>query len=274
MRFGALFMVLTAFMPFSGVASAVGMVADISIYDRAEKRTLPVYHHQGRHYVVGKPGNEYAVRVHNRSGGEILAVLSVDGINAVSGETASWEQTGYVLGSHQSYDIMGWRKSMERIAAFFFTEHAGSYAARTGRPGNFGVIGVAVFRKKPEPEVRIPNMQLQRDRHENAGPQNRAEAAADATHSSGGSAAEDVTGSRPSPALAQPQKKLGTGHGRSVASPVTHTDFERATETPAQVIAIYYDSYHNLVAQGVIRTPRWALPAPFPMQFEFVPDPR
>jgi hypothetical protein len=257
-------------MLFSGAALALGTVADVSIYDRADKRTLPVYRHQGRYFVVGKPGNEYGVRVRNRSGGEILAVLSVDGVNAVSGETASWEQTGYVLSSHQSYKIMGWRKSMERIAAFFFTEHANSYAARTGRPGNVGVIGVAVFRKKPDPETRTPHAQLQRDRREGAEALSRAEeAAADAA---GAPATKGLAGSRLSPPPAQPEKKLGTGHGRSEVSHVTHTDFERATATPAEVIAIYYDSYQNLVAQGVIRTPLLALPAPFPQQF--VPDPR
>jgi hypothetical protein len=262
-------MVLTAFMLFSGLASALGTVADVSIYDRAEKRTLPVYHHQGRYFVVGKPGNEYGIRVRNRSGSEILAVLSVDGVNAVSGETASWEQTGYVLGSRRSYNVMGWRKSMERIAAFYFTEHANSYAARIGRPGNVGVIGVAVFRKKSDPEARTPHAQLQRDRHEEAEPQSRAEAAADAA---GAPATEGLAGSRLRPAPAQPEKKLGTGHGRSEVSHVTHTDFERATATPAEVIAIYYDSYQNLVAQGVIRAPFLALPAPFSQQF--VPDPR
>ena len=40
-----------------------------------------------------------------------------------------------------------------------------------------------------------------------------------------------------------------------------------------EVIAIYYDSYRNLVAQGVIRDyPRYARPSPFSGQF--VPDPR
>ena len=135
-------------------------MADVTVYDRVENRALPVHQHQGRYYVVGKPGNEYQVRVRNRSGGDILAVVSVDGVNAVSGETANWNQTGYVLGPSQSFDIKGWRKSLQRVAAFFFTEHQFSYAARTDRPDNVGVIGVAVFRKKIEPQVFIP-----RERH-------------------------------------------------------------------------------------------------------------
>ena len=131
----------------SGTAAAVGNMADVTIHDRAENRTLPVYRHDGRYYVVGRPGHEYQIRVRNRSGTDILAVVSVDGVNAVSGDTASWSQTGYVLAPGQSFDISGWRKTLQRVAAFFFTEHENSYAARTGRPDNVGVIGVAVFRR-------------------------------------------------------------------------------------------------------------------------------
>ena len=46
-------------------------------------------------------------------------------------------------------------------------------------------------------------------------------------------------------------------------------DFERATEQPAETIAIRYDSHANLVAMGVIRDRRRP-PRPFP---GFVPDP-
>jgi hypothetical protein len=69
------------------------------------------------------------------------------------------------------------------------------------------------------------------------------------------------------------EKSLGTGHGQSVASSVRYTDFERAAPTPDEVITIYYDSYRNLVAQGVLAdAPRIARPSPFPGPF--VADPR
>src|SRR5690242_15137414 len=139
----------------SASAGAVGGIADVTVYDRNEGRTLPIYQHDGRYYVVGRPGNEYQVRVRNRGGQEILSIISVDGVNAVSGDTANWSQSGYVLGGYQAFDIRGWRKSMDRIAAFYFTEHQNSYAARTGRPDNVGVIGVAVFNKRYDPPVRI-----------------------------------------------------------------------------------------------------------------------
>ena len=260
----------------ASMAGAVGGIADVTVYDRAEGRTLPVYQHEGRHYVVGKPGNEYQIRVRNRAGADILAVVSVDGVNAVSGETASWDQTGYVLGRYQNYDIKGWRKSEQRVAAFFFTEHQNSYAARTGRPDNVGVIGIALFRKKWEPEARIEQYRSRRDAPA-PGPREESpySAAEDALSGAGGArSAESAAGPRPAPTQQAPQKSasLGTGHGRSETSHITYTSFERATDHPEEVIAIHYNTYSNLVAMGVIRAPRMAMPSPFPGQF--VPDPR
>jgi hypothetical protein len=263
----------------AGTAGAVGNLADITVYDRAENRTLPVYRHEGRYYVVGRPGNEYQVRVRNRTGGEILTVVSVDGVNAVSGETAGWDQTGYVLGAHQGYDVKGWRKSTERTAAFYFTEHQNSYASRTGRPHNVGVIGVAVFRRMAEPEARIeapsprqePPVSAPREdspypAHSDAMSRNRGLGAGSAAES----AAQQPYGAGRDAARRSPS--LGTGHGRSERSQVTYTTFERATAAPEDVIAIHYNTYANLLAMGVIRAPRAAVPTPFPGQF--VPDPR
>lgn len=260
----------------AGPAGAVGNLVDVAVYDRTGNRSLPVYHHEGRHYVVGKPGNEYQIRVRNRTGGDILSVVSVDGVNAVSGETANWNQTGYILGPHRGFDIKGWRKSLERVAAFFFTEHQNSYAARTGRPDNVGVIGVAVFRRKAEPEARIDQSPPRPEppasgAHEDS-PYPASADAAPAAEAGRARSAESVTAQRHAPSQQVPQKSssLGTGHGRSQASRVTYANFERATAGPEEVIAIHYDTYGNLVAMGVIRAPRIA--SPFPGQF--VPDPR
>lgn len=255
----------------SAPAAAVGTLAEVTVYDRAQGRVMPVYRHDGRFYVVGKPGNEYRIRVQNRTQEEILAVVSVDGVNAVSGETAAWDQTGYVLSSYQSYDIAGWRKSMQRVAAFFFTQHDNSYATRTGRPDNVGVIGVAVFSKKAQPAAVVPRPRMQRDEPADSPFPSSADEAPSVANAAGRSerAAESDAASRFAP---QPEKKLGTGHGRSQSAPVTYTNFERASPTPREVIAIHYDTYQNLVALGVIRAPRVAVPTPFPGQF--VPDPR
>jgi hypothetical protein len=256
-------------------AVAVGNIADIVIHDRAQKRTLPVYVHGGRHYVVGNPGNEYEIRLRNRQRADILTVVSVDGVDVITGETADWQQSGYVLGPQQGFGVKGWRKSLERTAAFYFTALPDSYAARTGRPDHVGVIGVAVFRKKPEPVVQYaPPPRLARSAEAEA-PAPSAMADERSARDTASGAGANARGEAPASA-AQKSARLGTGHGRSETSVVTYTEFERATSTPAEIITIYYDSYRNLVAQGVIREPALARPDSFPQPFpvRFTPDPR
>lgn len=231
-------LLLAAALLLPGVALARGGLADVSLYDRTEGKRLRVHWHEGRAYVAGKPGNEYQIGLRNRQREEVLAVVSVDGVNVITGESADPSQSGYVLSAYGRLDIQGWRRSLSQTAAFYFTSLGDSYAARTGRPRDVGVIGVALFRKKPA----VP-----------AAPMARDEAA--------GAAAE-----RAKPA----ERQLGTGHGRHETSHAYQVEFERATSAPAQIITLYYDSHANLVARGIIRE-RFTHPRPFP---GFVPDPR
>ena len=66
--------VATATLIAAGQAAARGSLAEISVYDRTEGRWLQTYRHQGRTYIVGKPGHEYQLRVQNRSREDVLAV--------------------------------------------------------------------------------------------------------------------------------------------------------------------------------------------------------
>ncbi len=246
---------------------AVGRLADVSIHDRTDNRQLQVYWHEGKAWVVGKPGNEYQIRIRNRAADQVMAVMSVDGVNIVSGETARPDQTGYVLAANRSFDIAGWRKSTAQTAAFYFTQLPDSYAARTGRPDDVGVIGVALFRRKPaDPPVSIAPPASPDSRPL---PFNGAAAKSEAPARDDRSESASSAGSLQS---RQAEERIGTGHGRLEDSRVTYTNFERATTSPAEVIALYYDSYRKLVARGVIRQPSVpAAPRPFP---GFVPDPQ
>ncbi len=129
-------------------AAQAGSLVDVTVIDRDTGSTLPARGHDGRLYIAGMPGHRYAVRLYNRTGARVLTVLSVDGVNAITGQTANPQQSGYVLDAYQSTEVDGWRKDMSEIAQFNFTALDNSYAARTGRPNNVGVIGVAVFRER------------------------------------------------------------------------------------------------------------------------------
>ncbi len=263
-------LLFAAMLPLSGGAQARWPLArvNVEIYDRTEGRVLPMYDFGGRRYVVGKPGNEYAIRVRNNGGERALAVMSVDGVNIITGDTASPAQSGYVLGPSESADIAGWRTDMSRTQAFYFTSLPDSYAARTGRPDNVGVIGVAIFQEKQR--VRPTLGLIERDRAD--APQRSAAAGAGAD-----AAAPAAPPAEMRKQEAQPQQKLGTGYGRSENSNAQYTTFQRASETPVETIAIYYDSYQNLLAMGVpVSYPPLArlTPDPFPDRGRFVPAPR
>ena len=269
-------------------AHAVGRLADIQVVDRDSGAKLPVYRHLGEYWVAGRPGARYAVAVRNATGARVLGVVSVDGVNVVSGETASWEQTGYVLSPWQAFDITGWRKSDAEVAAFHFTASQASYAARTGRPDQVGVIGVAVFREKlpPPPPVAMPYappgaLPEGQDRSMGAGAAPAAKAAPAPAPAAAESRADslDAAGARSREealARAAPAPRLGTGHGEREGSRVSHTTFERRSSRPDELIRIRYDSFENLVSLGVIPG---AAPPPRPNPFpespvsRYVPDP-
>ncbi|HEV3241171.1 MAG TPA: hypothetical protein VG429_12305, partial [Casimicrobiaceae bacterium] len=156
------------------------------------------------------------------------------------------------------------------VAAFTFTDSPNSYAERTGRPANVGVIGVALFRERRPQAVYAPPKIAQapgQPETPRAAESNRALASP-----STAAAAADQASPRPMPA-----PKLGTGHGEREYSYVENTEFLRMQPEPNEVIRIRYDSLDNLVAMGIVRRPRPTPPGPNPFpssqERQFVPDP-
>jgi hypothetical protein len=252
-------------------AHASGSLVDVQIVDRGRGDVLSTWRHRGATYVAGRPGDRYAVRLSNRTGARVLVVLSIDGVNAVSGETAGVGQTGYVLAAYQTAEITGWRKSHSEAAAFYFTALPDSYAARTQRPDNVGVIGTAVFRERvPEPVTHWrEHPGLARDRAAAAPEERSAGGAADAAKSAAAPAPSSERMQRESAAR---NERIGTGHGEREYSPTTQTAFERASQQPAEIVQVRYDSHANLLASGVIPRAR-PLPRPPEAFPSFVPDP-
>ena len=281
------------------IAYADGRLVQVDIVDRDTGAALRIWRDHGRPVVAGRPGARYAVRVTNRTGERVLAVVAIDGVNILTGETAASGQDGYVLAPYERASLSGWRKSHTEVADFEFTSLENSYAARTGRPDDVGVIGVAVFRESrrtsgvvaqpdivgaaprartAEPAARDLPAPVARAEAGNAAPAAapvaRADAATAAAESARGSADSRVAKSSP-----QPSDRLGTGHGEREYSYVTDTVFDRLTATPEEMMRIRYDSLANLVAAGIV--PRNFAqvqpvgPRAFPGDPEpgFVPDP-
>jgi hypothetical protein len=239
---------------FAGLAAAcdaraIGSLAEVAIVDRDSGTTLPAHYYRGEYWVAGKPGARYAIEVCNRLGERLLAVTSVDGVNVLSGDSAGWNQTGYVFSPGERYQITGWRKSDAEVAAFTFTDSPNSYASRTGRPENVGVIGVALFRERKLPVNYVPP--------EYSAPMAGASGGKPVARSEvENSLSASAPGAAPMLRAPEPAAKLGTGHGEREASYVSRTDFERMQVQPNEVIRIRYDSVDNLVAMGIIARPR------------------
>ena len=136
---------------------AVGSLVDLQIVDRSRGETLSTWRHRGASYVAGRPGDRYA-----RAADEPHRAAACSSSSRSTASTPSAARPrpsprpATCSRPTQSAEITGWRKSYAEAAAFYFTALPDSYAARTGRPDNVGVIGAAVFRERvPEPLARL-----------------------------------------------------------------------------------------------------------------------
>jgi hypothetical protein len=277
-----------------GAAKAHADPVDLQVVDRQTGRPLKIWRHDGRLFVAGEPGDRYGLRVTNHTGGRVLVVMSVDGVNILTGETANYDQGGYVFDAHESYEVTGWRKSTTQVAAFTFAPLPQSYAARTGRPADVGVIGMAVFNERvvPPETYAAPETGSGSTDEPDRGASGAEDSVARARSlaepvtpppptSSRLAPAAGVAAPAPAGAFAKAERqdeRLGTAHGAREWSAVAMVDFERATPYPQFARQIEYDTRDHLIASGVIPGPREyeRRPNPFPANSDqegFVPDP-
>ena len=100
-------------------------------------------------FIVGERGARYEVVVKNETRKRLEVVLSVDGLDTLDGEAASFKKRGYVLGPRETLAVDGFRATDGSVAAFRFTNVGDTYAQRRHeQTGNVGVIGLAVFAER------------------------------------------------------------------------------------------------------------------------------
>lgn len=118
--------------------------------------TLPTYAHRDRFYVQGNAGERYIIRIVNPTANRVEAVVSVDGLDVVDGESGDLRKRGYVVPPYGETRIEGFRTSHADVATFRFSSVSDSYAGKKGKARNVGVIAVALFEEQaPEPEQQI-----------------------------------------------------------------------------------------------------------------------
>ncbi len=106
------------------------------------------YYHDGKTFIEAKHGSEYELEIKNNTWRRVLCLTSVDGLNIITGKTATDEDPGYVIPAYSPLRIKGFRYSNDEVAAFKFTTKSNSYAHNQGgyeASKNCGVIGFRIY---------------------------------------------------------------------------------------------------------------------------------
>lgn len=98
---------------------------------------------------IGESGQRYTIEVENLSNHRLEFVVTVDGLDVLTGNAGSFGSRGYVLDPGERREIKGWRTSVNEVAGFKFGAVPDGYASqKTGDTRNVGVIGAAVFAER------------------------------------------------------------------------------------------------------------------------------
>lgn len=100
-------------------------------------------------YLEATRGQNYSLKIRNRTNQRIGVVVAVDGRNIISGGRSELapEERMYILGPYQQETYEGWRTGRNRVNRFYFTDAGNSYSGAWGDYSAMGVIAVAAFRE-------------------------------------------------------------------------------------------------------------------------------
>ena len=126
--------------------SMMGGKISMSINDDNGK-PYPITRENQNYYLSAKKDKSYTLTYQNHTEHTYEIVSSVDGIDVLTGDSASVYHSGYVLYPHGTLNIEGFRKSDTAVASFTFGTPADSYANHNiqGDINNTGIIGTAVY---------------------------------------------------------------------------------------------------------------------------------
>ena len=209
----------------------------------------------GRFYVEARRGSRYAVVLANRTGERIGVVLTVDGLNAISGERDTGRGRMYVLDPWQRTTVRGWRSSLQEVRQFTFVDEEVSYATRSGKANEkMGWIEIAAYRER-RPFVRWAPRREQ-EPGQGAVPVESRSGDAQREHGASapgeGSARDSAEKTAPAPlATPLPRAYPGTGWGPRAHDPAVLVSFDPEDE-PGERVALRYEYRPALVALGVL----------------------
>ena len=113
-------------------------------------RKVKEYSHNGLQFIESRHGTNYTIRIKNDNGYRVMAVVSVDGLDVITGKAAEDSNKGYIVDAYSATEVKGYRLTDADSAAFVFTEKGKAYVTQTqeGDKRNSGVLGIRVFEEK------------------------------------------------------------------------------------------------------------------------------
>lgn len=108
--------------------------------------------HDGKVWVEAIKGAHYEIKLKNNTSERVLAIVSVDGLDVISGSVANDESGGYIVPAYSPIYLKGFRVSDDEVNKFQFAAKYESYAlnSQDGEKSvqNCGVIGVRFVKEK------------------------------------------------------------------------------------------------------------------------------
>lgn len=253
---------------------------------------IPSVTKDGKTYVEARFGTEYSLKIRNNNYYRIEAVVSVDGVDVISGKPATHEARGYIVDAYKTIEIKGFRSDMNTVGAFKFTKKKKAYAKQaTGTTQNVGVIAVACFAERIKyaannitwvidnsnndwwnKPIKSPVPSWPNDYTWTCYNSNSFNCSAPKGDTGGvlrRMSAEPVSMSYSS----APDFSAGTTWGTKMQDSVTEVSFERASSVPFAEPTIYYDTRKSLEKAGISFEQSKAVAAPqaFPRAFASPP---
>lgn len=209
-------------------------------------RSAKEYYHEGKIYIEGREGTSYKIKVRNNGCNRVKAVISVDGLNVISGEEATLLGRGYIINGYNSLTVDGWRKSNSNVHEFYFSDIGKSYSVRSGKGDkNIGVIGVSIVEEERANPWFVTYTAAGRGFDYTKYP-----ITCDAGYSNNYLSVGSTDCSSYESSKVNCSNTIGTGWGKELRSDVVDVDFN-SKGYPAETFEIFYDTIKGLRKRGI-----------------------
>lgn len=223
---------------------------------------LQQYPARGRVYIEAREGAEYGITIRNPWPERVAVALAVDGLNTIDARhTTARAASKWVIEPYGSITISGWQMSSTRARRFYFTSERDSYAAKSGRPDDMGLITAVFFReRRPVAVAPLRPPYILEDERARAESKDKREAPA---RKSQAQSAGQARNRGVAPVPYDSDDYAATGIGRAVDHDVRWVNLE-LEDRPAAEVSLRYEYRPALVRLGIL--PRPYQPAPDPLQ--------